>query len=275
MLLFCIIVISFALWTIVIFMSFISGGAWRLLSGLKEGQTQVDIPQIGEMSYWSHPIDLHYSTKGLQGLFNFFKLAVVLSDCQLTGFITFFFSGWPKLHLQVWHQDSFGRCQLYGYGYCHVPSSPGQHRLQCVTWRPVGTWQEQLAQMFVGGGPQLRSPDLIYSGADRYRLHTEAMGTVELELCIILRHFERYGIESWKIWGYDVQHGGALGFINTCSAVTFSERLFSIQRCKGVSWPLGHETSVDVVTIWPECFYQFCTHFIYNFNVSSVVYKMN
>lgn len=54
--------------TILIFISFISGGAWRLLSGLKEGQTQVDIPQIGEMAYWSHPIDLHYSTKGLQGL---------------------------------------------------------------------------------------------------------------------------------------------------------------------------------------------------------------
>lgn len=104
--------------------------------------------------------------------------------------------GWPKLHLQVWHQDSFGRCQLYGYGYIHVPSSPGQHRLQCVTWRPLGSWQDQLSEMFVGGGPQLRSPDLIYSGADRYRLHTVGMGTVELELCIILRHFDRYGVES-------------------------------------------------------------------------------
>lgn len=147
-----------------------TGGAWRLLSGLKEGQTQVDIPQTGEMAYWSHPIDLHYATKGLQG--------------------------WPKLHFQVWHQDSFGRCSLYGYGYCHVPSSPGHHRISCVTWRPLGTWQEQLAQMFVGGGPQLRSPDLIYSGADRYRLNTEAMGTVELELGVILRHFDKYGVES-------------------------------------------------------------------------------
>lgn len=104
--------------------------------------------------------------------------------------------GWPKLHIQVWHQDSFGRCELYGYGYCHIPSSPGHHRLQCATWRPLGSWQEQLAQMFVGGGPQLRSPDLIYSGADRYRLHTVAMGVVEVELGIILRHFDRYGIES-------------------------------------------------------------------------------
>ncbi|CAM4667952.1 unnamed protein product [Leuciscus chuanchicus] len=147
-----------------------TGGAWRLLAGLKEGQTQVDMPQTGDMAYWSHPIDLHYTTKGLQG--------------------------WPKLHLQVWHQDSFGRCQLYGYGYIHVPSSPGQHRLQCATWRPLGSWQDQLAEMFVGGGPQLRSPDLIYSGADRYRLHTVGMGTVELELCVILRHFDRYGVES-------------------------------------------------------------------------------
>lgn len=147
-----------------------TGGAWRLLSGLKEGQTQVDIPQIGDMAYWSHPIDLHYATKGLQG--------------------------WPKLHLQVWHQDSFGRSQMYGYGYCHVPSSPGHHRISCVTWRPLGSWQEQLAQMFIGGGPQLRSPDLIYNGADRYRLNTEAMGTVELDLGIIMRHFDKYGVDS-------------------------------------------------------------------------------
>ncbi|XP_021474379.2 B9 domain-containing protein 2 isoform X1 [Oncorhynchus mykiss] len=147
-----------------------TGGAWRLLSGLKEGQTQVDLPQTGDMAYWSHPIDLHYTTKGLQG--------------------------WPKLHLQVWHQDAFGRCQLYGYGYCHVPSSPGHHHVRCVTWRPLGSWQEQIAQIFVGGGPQLRSPDIIYSGADRYRLHTVAMGSVELELGIIMRHFDKYGVES-------------------------------------------------------------------------------
>lgn len=34
---------------------------------MREGQTQVDTPQIGDMAYWSHPIDLHFATKGLQG----------------------------------------------------------------------------------------------------------------------------------------------------------------------------------------------------------------
>lgn len=95
----------------------------------------------------------------------------------------------------MWSQDSFGRCQLAGYGFCHVPSSPGTHQLECPTWRPLGSWREQLARVFVGGGPQLLHGDTIYSGADRYRLHTAAGGTVHLELGLLLRHFDRYGVE--------------------------------------------------------------------------------
>lgn len=145
------------------------GSAWRLLSGLSEGQTQVDNPKLGNTAYWCHPIDLHFATKGIQG--------------------------WPKLHIQVWHQDSYGRQELYGYGFCHIPTSPGMHTLQCVTWQPVGSFREQLLQIFVGGGPQLCDPNVIYSGTDRYRLQTIARGTVDLELGIILRNFEKFGVE--------------------------------------------------------------------------------
>ena len=52
-----------------------------------------------------------------------------------------------------------------------------------------------MSQSFLGGGPQLKNPDLIYSGADRYKLHTIAMGTVHLQLGVILRNFDKYGIE--------------------------------------------------------------------------------
>ncbi|XP_077788394.1 B9 domain-containing protein 2 isoform X3 [Podarcis muralis] len=44
-----------------------TGGAWKLLSGFREGQTQVDHPQLDDVAYWSHPIDVHFATKGLQG----------------------------------------------------------------------------------------------------------------------------------------------------------------------------------------------------------------
>jgi len=105
------------------------------------------------------------------------------------------YAGWPKIHFQVWHQDSFGRGELYGYGYCHIPTSPGTHEMECPTWRPVGTMREQISQAFLGGGPQLKNPDMIYSGADRYHLRTQTMGKVHLQLGVIMRHFDRYGIE--------------------------------------------------------------------------------
>ncbi|XP_064296151.1 B9 domain-containing protein 2 isoform X2 [Phalacrocorax carbo] len=147
-----------------------TGSAWKLLSGLESGQTQVDDPQAGDVAYWCHPIDVHFATKGLQG--------------------------WPKLHLQVWHQDVFGCSEVLGYGFCHVPATPGCHTLDCVTWRPRGTWRERLRQRLIGGGPQLRNPEAVISSAtDRFRLHTEASGTVHLQLGVLLRHFSRYGVE--------------------------------------------------------------------------------
>ena len=146
-----------------------AGGAWKLISGFKEGQTQVDNPENDQFAYWSHPIDLHYATKGIQG--------------------------WPRLHVQVWHQDVHGRNQLYGYGFIHIPSSPGYHEIECPTWKPNGTFQEELKSYFVGGCPQLKNPDLIYSGVDRYKLHTTAMGKVHLKLNLIFRNFDKYGVE--------------------------------------------------------------------------------
>ena len=65
-----------------------SGGAWKVLQGLREGQTQVDQPSIGETANWCHPLDVHFATRGLQG--------------------------WPKLHFQVFSHDPFGRSQLIG-----------------------------------------------------------------------------------------------------------------------------------------------------------------
>jgi hypothetical protein len=39
-----------------------------VISGLKEGQTQVDNPVYGSVTYWCHPIDIHFVTKGIQGM---------------------------------------------------------------------------------------------------------------------------------------------------------------------------------------------------------------
>jgi B9 domain-containing protein 2 len=145
------------------------GSGWRVLEGAREGQTQTDHPQDGSFSKWSHPIDLHFGTKGLQG--------------------------WPKLSFQVFHEDFFGRRELYGYGFVTVPTTPGIHDISCVTWRPVGSHRQQFSSFFLGGSPELTSDSLIHSCHDRQHLRTQAMGRVHLRLMIILRHLSQFGVE--------------------------------------------------------------------------------
>lgn len=43
------------------------GGGWRLIEGEKEGQTQTDLPELEEVAYFSHPLDIHLATKTIQG----------------------------------------------------------------------------------------------------------------------------------------------------------------------------------------------------------------
>ncbi|XP_044269579.1 B9 domain-containing protein 2-like isoform X2 [Tribolium madens] len=145
------------------------GNNWKVISGKKEGQTQVTSPQFGKVCKWSYPIDIHLATAGLQG--------------------------WPKIYLQIYHLDWLGRSHIFGYGFITVPTTPGSHILDCYTWRPFGTIKDRFVQYFLGGGYQIKNPDLIFNSGERYKLSTEAMGVVSFELCVVLRNFSNYGVE--------------------------------------------------------------------------------
>jgi len=146
-----------------------TGGAWKLLSGLREGQTQVDEPATGEEANFCHPVDIHFATRGLQG--------------------------WPKVWVQVFHQDSLGRNELVGYGFSHIPTSAGCHKIEIATWKPSGSLGDSLSQHFLGGAHQLKTSELIFSSQERYRLTTVAAGKVTANLNLILRNFHKFGIE--------------------------------------------------------------------------------
>ncbi|KAJ1536734.1 B9 domain-containing protein 2 [Nowakowskiella sp. JEL0078] len=142
----------------------IAGDDWRLLEGESHGQTHVDLPQDKTHTFWGHPIDVHYATKTIQG--------------------------WPKIQFQ----DSFGLLED-GYGFVNVPASPGTHYIDCVTWRPAGSFIDWLWSFFLGVTPQLRNLDLIHSPTDRFRLSTITMGKIHLEISVITRNFENYGVQ--------------------------------------------------------------------------------
>ncbi|KAI9357653.1 B9 domain-containing protein 2-like protein [Zopfochytrium polystomum] len=148
--------------------SIVAGESWTLIEGDDAGQTQVDLPEDGRFTVWSHPIDVHYGTKTI--------------------------AGWPKIVFQVFHQDMFGRNELYGYGFVHIPTTPGRHLVDCVTWRPAGTIMDQVWTFFLGATPQLKSLDLVHNPSDRFRLQTTAMGKVHIDVTVIVRNFDRYDV---------------------------------------------------------------------------------
>jgi Ciliary basal body-associated, B9 protein len=93
-----------------------AGKHWSLLAGAAVGQSHTVYADSDEVACWNHPIDLHYTTKSMQG--------------------------WPRLLLQVWQLDAYGRLALQGYGFCHLPSVPGSSEVSVACWRPAGTAQE-------------------------------------------------------------------------------------------------------------------------------------
>ncbi|XP_018010845.1 B9 domain-containing protein 2 [Hyalella azteca] len=147
------------------------GSGWRIIAGQTDGQTQVDrCQQPLDTATWCHPIDLLIVCRGLQG--------------------------WPRIVVQVYREDWYGRRDLCGYGVATIPSTPGHHTVTCHTWRPTGTFLEELRREFVGGGPQILSTDYIFSASERYKLRTAPAGKVILDLGIIMRGFDKHGVMS-------------------------------------------------------------------------------
>mmetsp|Transcript_6199 Transcript_6199/g.20339 ORF Transcript_6199/g.20339 Transcript_6199/m.20339 type:complete len:176 (+) Transcript_6199:33-560(+) len=147
-----------------------TGSNFRLLQGLTGGQTHCDYPNADEAAVWGHPIDVHWTLKGIDG--------------------------WPRLQVEVWGVDQFGRCELAGYGCCIVPTSPGAHQLTVHTWRPCGTMHEQITSFFLGGVPTLKHREVISSPVDRFRLHTESSGEVHVRVCVVSKDLYRYGVTA-------------------------------------------------------------------------------
>ncbi|GJQ79323.1 hypothetical protein Trydic_g16188 [Trypoxylus dichotomus] len=110
------------------------GNNWKILSGKYEGQTQVVCPEFDNVCRWSFPIDIHLVSTGIPG--------------------------WPKIYIQVYYLDWFNRTHLFGYGFLSIPTSPGNHVLNCYTWRPFGTIRERFIQFFLGGGPRINSTEV-------------------------------------------------------------------------------------------------------------------
>ena len=52
--------------------------------------------------------------------------------------------GWPKLVLEAWEVDEYGRNKIGGYGILNIPFKNGTYTLEACCWRPKPSFQEKL-----------------------------------------------------------------------------------------------------------------------------------
>mmetsp|Transcript_25687 Transcript_25687/g.51306 ORF Transcript_25687/g.51306 Transcript_25687/m.51306 type:complete len:183 (-) Transcript_25687:90-638(-) len=147
---------------------------WQILAGEASGCTQVDSTGgEGVDGVWDHPLDVHLGVTSMVG--------------------------WPRLRVEVWSRDAGGSNTLCGYGFCNVPTSPGLHDIDIVTWVPTGGVHEQLCQFFLGIKPHLKDSSIVARtrpGESRFGLKCESSGVVYLQIEVITSNFEAQGLCS-------------------------------------------------------------------------------
>lgn len=156
-----------------------TGKSWQLLGGDIQGQTQISYAAVrdNEPVPFNHPLDLHFSEAGLPGW------------------------GAPRMSFQCYRMDWCGRRILVGYGFEHLPNTPGVHTLEVNLWRPAGDNEQELDAYLLGRTPALVSHEPIYESAwkERCRLVTVPAGSVTIQLAVMTRNMKAAGIDETRV----------------------------------------------------------------------------
>jgi hypothetical protein len=136
----CIVIVPFNRWKVDYSPSTVHLGGELL------GQTQVAYPKyqtLTEPVPFNHPLDLHFSSSGVEvrpampPSVTMLGLAVIAISRRYISCVNHFLhlQGWGALRiaLQTYRVDIHGRRILCGYGFAHLPTSPGLHRLEVNT----------------------------------------------------------------------------------------------------------------------------------------------
>ena len=98
--------------------------------------------------------------------------------------------------VEVWEISEEGKYTIAGYGVGTVPWSPGNHKLLINWWRPVdNSWWGSVSEYLLGTKPEISIKDMIISSTERNGFETESTGTVEIEIGVISKNFELYGVK--------------------------------------------------------------------------------
>ncbi len=76
--------------------------------------------------------------------------------------------------------------------------APGIHQLEVALWRPEGSWWQETAAAYFGGGlPHLTDPSLVAdptAAGGRHRIATVSAGTAVVDVRVFCKGFSERGV---------------------------------------------------------------------------------
>ncbi|ESO84147.1 hypothetical protein LOTGIDRAFT_184197 [Lottia gigantea] len=159
---------------------FTHGQDWLITSGLEEGITQVTKKSQDEKQrfVWNFPIDITFKSTNP--------------------------SGWPQIVVHAYGPDVFGTDVVRGYGNCHVPITPGRHKLKIPMFVPESSSAfQKLTSWFLGRRPEYIDPRVVAQGEGREVTRVRSQGFLTLSFNVVMKDMKKLG---YDILPSDISH---------------------------------------------------------------------
>ncbi|XP_052772236.1 B9 domain-containing protein 1-like [Mya arenaria] len=156
------------------------GQDWLVTSGLEEGISQIakKSQDDRQQMIWNFPIDVTFKSTNPHG--------------------------WPQLIVHCYGADVFGQEVNRGYGVCHIPITPGKHKLRLPMFVPESSsLLQKFTSWFLSRRPEYVDPRVIAQGEGREVTRVRTQGFVTVMFNVVMKDMKKLG---YDVLPSDVSH---------------------------------------------------------------------
>eukprot|EP01041_Mallomonas_annulata_P002148 gene2148-4179_t len=151
--------------------SYFFGPDWMIKTGIQTGISQTSrksTSNIEDGIVWNFPIDVTFKSTNV--------------------------FGWPRIALNVYGMDFFGRDVVRGYGSALIPPIAGMHEIDVETYVPMGSSMlNNLISWLMGNPPEFFDSTLVCKGEGREVTRVQSTGYVRLKINVVTKGMQAVG----------------------------------------------------------------------------------
>ncbi|KAL4240624.1 B9 domain-containing protein 1 [Mactra antiquata] len=148
------------------------GQDWLITSGLEDGLTQITKKSQDERQQfvWNFPIDVTFKSTNPHG--------------------------WPQLVVHCYGPDVFGTEVVRGYGVCHIPITPGRHKVRLPMFVPESSSSlQKFTSWFLGRRPEYVDARVVSQGEGREVTRVRSQGFVNVSFNVVMKDMKKLGYD--------------------------------------------------------------------------------